>query len=299
MVAELITKYIWLIQTFIKSGENGLSLEEIQDKWEEKWDSEYSRKSFCNHRKAIEDIFYIKIECNRSTNRYFIRYSEDAADENSANAWIINTFSVNSMLSLSKERLSGRVSVENIPSGQKWLTRIIDAMQEDKMLSIGYKKYTSADPTIYTIRPYGLREYEKRWYLIGFCNERKAIRVYSLDRIDSLEEMEETFIMPENFDLENIFSTCYSIYLSQEKGKTITFKAFGTEVMYLRDLPLHHSQKEIKTTKDYSEFSIFVVPDEKLIMDFCSRADRIEVLTPNSVREKVRDALSRALQKYI
>ena len=131
MVTELLKKYLWLVQTFIRAGERGLSLDEIMDKWEERFDSDYSRRTFNNHREAVYEVFGIDIQCNRSTNRYFIEYTEDVADENAETAWLINTFTVNSMLSLGKERLSGRVSVEDIPSGHRHLTSIRDAMTEN------------------------------------------------------------------------------------------------------------------------------------------------------------------------
>ena len=105
MVTELLKKYLWLVQTFIRAGERGLSLDEIMDKWEERFDSDYSRRTFNNHREAVYEVFGIDIQCNRSTNRYFIEYTEDVADENAETAWLINTFTVNSMLSLGKERL--------------------------------------------------------------------------------------------------------------------------------------------------------------------------------------------------
>ena len=111
MVAELLAKYIWIVQTFQRAGAKGLSLDEISDRWEDRFDSPYSRRTFNNHRSAIEEVFGITIQCNRSTNRYFIEFSDDITDENEQTAWLINTFTVNSILSLGKERLSGRVSV--------------------------------------------------------------------------------------------------------------------------------------------------------------------------------------------
>ena len=116
MVTELLQKYIWLVQTFIRAGEHGLSLEYITDKWEMRFDSDYSRRTFNNHRAAVEEVFGITIECNRSTNRYFIRYTEDVSDENAENAWLINSFTVNNMLRLSKEsrhRIELMCSTEN------------------------------------------------------------------------------------------------------------------------------------------------------------------------------------------
>ena len=60
MVTELLHKYIWLVQTFIRAGEIGLSLEEIFDRWESRFDTEYSRRTFNNHRAAVEEVFGIR-----------------------------------------------------------------------------------------------------------------------------------------------------------------------------------------------------------------------------------------------
>lgn len=147
MVTELLQKYIWLVQTFIRAGENGLSLGEISDRWENRFDSTYSRRTFNNHREAVEEVFGIRIECNRSTSRYFIGSTDDITDDNAETAWLINTFTVNNMLSLGKERLSGRVSVEDIPSGHRHLTSIMEAMTENREIKIQYQKYTSAEST--------------------------------------------------------------------------------------------------------------------------------------------------------
>ena len=56
MVAELIGKYIWLIQTLTATGGRGLTLKEISDKYERRYDQAYSRRTFNNHRLAIQEI---------------------------------------------------------------------------------------------------------------------------------------------------------------------------------------------------------------------------------------------------
>ena len=80
MVTELLNKYIWLVNTFVRAGERGLSLDEICRRWESRFGSSYSRRTFNNHRMNVEEIFGIRIDCNRSTNRYFIDCSDDVSD---------------------------------------------------------------------------------------------------------------------------------------------------------------------------------------------------------------------------
>ena len=298
MVTELLQKYIWLVQTFIRAGEKGLSLEEISAKWEDRFDSAYSRRTFNNHREAVEDVFGIRIDCNRSTNRYFVEYSEDVSDEDAERAWLINTFTVNNMLSLGKERLSGRVSVEDIPSGHNHLTSVMEAMTEGHVIRISYLKYTSSKAEIYTLRPYAVKEFAKRWYIIGYCLEREALRVYGLDRVHSLDILEERFEMEKGFDVDELFATSFGIYLPEEAAKTITFRTSATEAKYLRDLPIHSSQEEVSSDGETVTFSIFVCPNRNLIMEFCKYGDRLEVLSPESIRNEVAAQLTRAAALY-
>ena len=298
MVTELLRKYIWLVQTFIRAGEYGLSLDEISDRWEARFGNAYSRRTFNNHREAVEEVFGIRISCNRSTNRYYIEYSDDISDENAETAWLINTFTVNNMLSLGKERLSGRVSVEDIPSGHKHLTSVMEAMTEGHEIRIVYQKYTSAKADTYTLKPYAVKEFAKRWYIVAYCIERQGLRVYGLDRILKLELTEETFEMPKDFDVDSLFATSFGIYLPQGSGETITFRTSTTEAKYLRDLPVHSSQKEVSSDETSVTFSIFVCPDKNLIMEFCKFGSRIEILSPKSVRESVAAELKKAAAIY-
>lgn len=298
MVTELLQKYIWLVQTFIRAGEHGLSLEDITDKWENRFGSEYSRRTFNNHRSAVLDVFGIEIECNRSTNRYLIRGTEDVSDENMENAWLINTFTVNNMLKLGKERLSGRISVEDIPSGHLHLTNIMEAMTENHMISIDYQKYTSDEADTLTLKPYALKEFAKRWYLIAYCMERKGLRVYGLDRVKKLDVLEKKFKMPIGFDIDELFATSFGIYIPQDKATIIKFRVSETEARFIRDLPLHRSQEEVGKEGNMVTFSLFVCPDKNLIMEFCKYGGRLEVISPDSVRESVKTQFEEALKLY-
>ena len=298
MVTELLQKYIWLVQTFIRAGEHGLSLEDIIDKWEMRFDSGYSRRTFNNHRAAVEEVFGIVIGCNRSTNRYFIKAGEDISDENAENAWLINSFTVNNMLRLSKEKLQGRISVEDIPSGHMHLTEVMEAMTENLEVVMEYHKYTSEESETLTIWPYAVKEFAKRWYIIAYCKEREGLRVYGLDRVKSMEVTGKKFKMKSGFDVDELFATSFGIYLPGGKGQTITFRCSEREAKFLRDLPLHSSQEEVRKDGDSVIFNIFVCPDKNLIMEICKHGSRIEILSPAEVRDAVREELKKALAQY-
>ena len=300
MVPELIDKYIFLVQTFVEAGDRGLSLEEVSRRWEDRYGQAYPRRTFLNHRAAIEEVFGISIQCDRSTNRYRIDRGESAVDKREALDYLINTFTVNSLLTLGKERLSGRVSVEDIPSGQKWLTAVMQAMLEGNVLRITYKKYLSEEEDIRLIHPYAVKEFAKRWYLVAWSLTNQALRVYALDRTLSLERTGERFRMPRGFDVDELFDASYGIYLRSEGEEPVLVKLRTTlrESAYLQDLPLHPSQRLVGMEGDRCIFALRLVPNPNFVMDLCKHGDRLEVLEPLSLRETVREEFKKALQLY-
>ena len=295
MVTELIEKYIFLVQTFVEAGDAGLSLAEVQSRWEARYGTPCPRRSFLNHRAAVEEIFGIAIGCDRSTNRYRIDQAESAVDKRDAVDYLINTFTVNSLLTLGKERLSGRVAVEDVPSGQRWLTVAMQAMLDNAVLRIVYRKYLSAESEQRTIRPYAVKEFAKRWYLVAYSEEASALRTYALDRIRALERTGESFRPPKDFDVDRLFQDSYGIYLPEgETPVLVKLRATERESAYLQDLPLHPSQICIGP----GLFALRLIPNPNFIMELCARADRLEVLEPESLRQQVRQTLNQALQQY-
>jgi len=300
MVSELIDKYIWLVQTFIDAGERGLSLPEIADRWTARYGGEdYPRRSFNNHREAVAEVFGIEIACNRSTNRYYIDAGESAVDKRQSVDWLVNTFTVNNLLTLSKERLSGRVSVEDIPSGQKWLVSVMQSMLDNTEMELHYRKYMSEDEEVRHIRPYAVKEFAKRWYIVAYSEEASALRVYAMDRILALKPTGEKFKMPKGFQVDDLFESSYGIYLPEgEEPVLVKLRTTLREAAYLQDLPLHPSQVFLGSEGDFCLFALCVIPNPNFIMELVKHGGRLEILEPESLREQVKQELRNALKLY-
>ena len=299
MVSELIDKYIWLVQTFIDAGPRGLSLDEIASRWSARYGGEgYPRRSFNNHREAVAEVFGIEIACNRSTNRYYIDAGESAVDKRESVDWLINTFTVNSLLSLGKERLSGRVSVEDIPSGQKYLVSVMQAMLDDAVMELRYRKYLREEELRH-IRPYAVKEFAKRWYVVAWSLEASALRVYAMDSILSLQPTGEKFRMPTDFQVDRLFEASYGVYLPEDDPPVIVkLRTTLREAAYLQDLPLHPSQMFLGMEDGHCLFALRVIHNPNLVMELCRHGSGLEVLEPASLREQVRQELRNALKMY-
>ena len=60
---------------------------------------------------------------------------------------------------------------------------------------------------------------------------------------------------------------------------------------YIRALPLHSSQKEIEQTNDYSIFEYHLIPTIDFKQELLSMGSNVEVLTPQNLREEMREEI--------
>ena len=85
------------------------------------------------------------------------------------------------------------------------------------------------------------------------------------------------------------------------KGKaprTYVEKVYGSQVDYVRSLPLHPLQEEVETTDEYSVFHYFFRPSYDFIQQVLWHRDMVEVLSPIELRQEICAVLRKALRRY-
>lgn len=91
------------------------------------------------------------------------------------------------------------VNAPNVYVAMKILSALSLAVHHHRQTDIVYQAKAD-DITERIIDPYGIVAYEGRWYVAGYCHLREAIRVFRLDRIQSVDMRERTFAPPADFD---------------------------------------------------------------------------------------------------
>lgn len=81
----------------------------------------------------------------------------------------------------------------------KLLVQLSEAVAQARSVTIGYRA-DKGEETWRELDPYGLVHLTGRWYTVGYCHLRQAVRVFRLDRITTAKLAEASFNRPENFD---------------------------------------------------------------------------------------------------
>lgn len=298
MTKDLFDKYIWLVDTIYRARK--ITFEEINERWLRSRLSEgedIPLRTFHNWRIAIEQVFDININCNRKGGYYYYIENADDMQKGGIRNWLLNTFAVNNLINES-HHLKRRILFEEVPSGRKYLTSVIEAMRDGLEIELYYQSYWYEEPSTYTLQPYCIKVFKQRWYVIGFCKERNNIRTFSLDRIQQLTTLDAKFVYPKDFDPEAYFADYFGIMIENKKLETIRIKVYGMHVQYIRALPLHRSQCEIETTVDYSIFEYRMKPTLDFRQELLSRGADVEVLAPLTFREEMIQSVEKMSSLY-
>ena len=156
MAANLFNRYIWLVDNILRAGERGITLEEINRHWMRSQYNEtgdnYPERSFHRHKNAIKDMFDIDIEYDKRTGCYTIANADDM-NQGGVRTWLLNTFAVNNLINES-HHLKRRILFEDIPSGQRFLTTIIEAMRDGLTIMLTYQSFSRNEPSTFEVHPY-------------------------------------------------------------------------------------------------------------------------------------------------
>ena len=297
MVSNTYNRYLWLISTLLDNKK--LSFKQLCDKWANSSFSDgvpLNKRTFHKHCEAVEQMFGVDIECNNSY-QYFIK-DNSVFNNDYVRRWLINSFNTSFAIKESK-KINARIVFEDIPSGTEFLKTIISSMVQNKILSICYQTFYGDKPQTFTLRPYCLKQYRQRWYLLAFCNERNALRHYSLDRIKSMDITDSSFVYPDDFNPETYYKNSIGIWVDDTLDpEIVVIRAYGEQVKYLRTLPLHSSQVEIFKCEGYSDFEYNICITKVLEYELLRYGNSVEVLEPKKLRESMITNIKDMLNRY-
>ena len=308
-VPALFKEYIWLVNTIRKAGDDGITFAEINEKWLETELSEgveLARSTFNRHKNAIEDIFGLIIDCNRLNGyRYFIS-NDEVLGEDSIQNWMLNTLTVNNIIGEALT-LQDRILLQPAPVEGDYLKMVIEAMKKNVKLAVDYRKYGDDEPRHLTFEPYCIKLFKQRWYILGHFH-RNAIAdrpevdyfgVFSFDRILNMSLTDDKFQMDPSFNAQAYFEECFGVLVNDDTvAQRIVFRVFGDERFYVRDLPIHKSQREIGQGEDYTDFELFMRPTIDLSTHFVSRSFLIKVLEPQWLADEIHHMHMQAVLMY-
>ena len=298
MISKTFNRYIWLLNTLLQ--QRRLTFEEISYRWKDSYLGDgkpLALRTFHVHREAIAELFGVEVKCDSTTYEYYISSPNELRSDR-IREWLLNYFTISNMIEAGRN-MKDRILFEDIPHGTEYLQTVIDAMQRRKELQIIYQPFDGQRAT-YHLQPYAMKVYNQRWYILGYLREQDGICNIALDRTLEMELTDEAFVVPTDFDAEEYYANTVGIFVNEDlKPQKVILRVYGLHVEYMRSLPLHSSQKEIKTSDgEYSDFLYWLCLTPELATKILSMGEKVEVLEPRGLRVEIKRRLEECLTRY-
>lgn len=180
--------------------------------------------------------------------------------------------------------------------GLEFIPILYNAILYKKVLSINYKSFNSDEEIAIIVSPYYLKQYNMRWFLFAKSEDYESISNLALDRIETIKENNQKYIETD-IDFNEYFEDVVGVTIPSDKTENIVLRIDKYLISYIKTKPLHGSQK-IKELGDNFEVHLKLIPNYELETLILSFGEKIQVLEPMSLVEKVNGRINKMKNNY-
>lgn len=173
------------------------------------------------------------------------------------------------------------------------LQRIRRAIIEKKSVAFRYfKRYSeSSEPMVREVDPYALTNFYGNWALSGYDHLRKELRMFRLDRMESLMVTAKSFERPKKFRFADL------AYQDPSPRSIYQIKISRAILRWVKEQPPYKIIK-MQTKKEHILLTIESSNEHSVIQWLIRWGDKAEAVAPPSFRSNVKAMLTDVLRLY-
>ena len=294
---EAITRYHLIIN---KVRNHPANFKEIKEYVERQFEAErltlkFSKRTFFRDLAEIASLYNIEIKHNAYKKGYEIIHEDDT----NSTHHLLEAFDIFNALNI-QERLSDYIHFENRqPKGTENIHGILHAIKNRQEIEFSYKSFWKDRSEKRRIRPFALKEFKNRWYIVSEDTKDLKIKTFGLDRLSDLFITRKKFPSPKDFSIKEHYKHCFGIITpDNQQPEEVVLSFHPHKGKYIKSLPLHEPQIVLADNdKEYRvQINVYVTLD--FIMEILSHGDQVTVIQPASLVNTVKDMLKRSLDNY-
>ena len=296
-----LKKCLYLINLLERKGP--MTLKEINDCYEYSSlyeGDEFQPRTFLRYREYIEETFPCYVDFNQRTGKYELhRHQSLYGEDDSLYDYLLSAYHIEGMTELALKHRD-KIMLTEAPTGVENVQMILEAIDQKRGIECDYYSFNKKTVKHQLLIPYFMRTWENRWYVVAEPdNHHHGQSVFALERMDNIRLTEEKMLPSSDIKIEDYFDGSFGInHSDDQKPEKIRIKIYGTQVEYVRALPIHESQKEVEIDNDWSIFEYRLVPCYNFYQQLIWHREKLEVLEPQHVRDEIKMTIQKMLEHY-
>ena len=182
--------------------------------------------------------------------------------------------------------------------GRSWFAQLFSAIASQQALEIKYQPFDKPIRT-YMFHPYLLKQYNKRWFLVGSEDGYSSLTKLALDRILEITSASIPYKPNTDFNLQEYFEEYIGITRKPSDDiYPVLIKVDKGLYNYIETKPLHGTQKVIRRDEDSVVIQIEVILNPELLQLLLSYGSGLTVLKPIELQQAILEESKKITQKY-
>ncbi|MEN9909252.1 MAG: hypothetical protein RLZZ540_2401 [Bacteroidota bacterium] len=195
---------------------------------------------------------------------------------------------------LSFVEFENKAAIEHLPN----FKIVLDAIQQQLPITFRHNSFYHLKEEEYTLKPYFLKQYQNRWYVIG--ETEKGYRTFGIDRLKDITIGSKKFkAKAKTEEAKDKFSNVIGLNYIDHKMEKIQLSFHISQKPYILSLPLHRSQKEINLNNcETFDIELLIHPNFEFRQQVLKYGSLVKVVEPKWLAEEIKEELKKAFENY-
>ena len=183
--------------------------------------------------------------------------------------------------------------------GMENFTPLFNAIIDKQPLQLTYKSFKHQEKSKIIVHPYYLKQYNKRWFLLAWDEEKSYLANFAFDRILGIKKAKIAY-RPTDIDFFDYFDEMIGVSKdTRTSPQIVKIWVSASSWPYIKTKPLHGTQKIVKEDNTGAVITIEVYLNYELEQILMSYGENVKVLAPEEFRECIKQRLTEAANHYL
>ena len=249
----------------------------------------------------VRNEFGVEIKYDRAKNGYYID-KEDSLNLESFLRFLEMMVTANIIADCLKD---GRDNMNylNFESkgnlrGIEYLKDFLLAIRTQRVVNFTHENFQTEKRKKVIMKPYLLKEYRNRWYVIGNVEGIKEFRIYGIDRITELIVTKEKFKLSKSTEVIDLFENTIGLLYDEHELQEVHLAFEAIEAKYVKSLPWHQSQVLLSENTKETVFKLNITPNYELKQKILMLGANVRVVKPAWLAKEIKEILVETLKQY-
>jgi len=264
-------------------------------------DFEISDRTLQRDIEKLRFEFDVNLAYNRSRNGYII----DEASQKGADKFLRFAQSAHTMRMITDTLQQGKSKLQYFSfeprgdlKGLEHLPIILAAIESKSKVQITHTSFYRHETKTYIVLPFLLKEFQKRWYMVGVSAEVNEFRSFGVDRIETITVLNDKFSRDVYPNPETFFDHTIGVVYSLNEIEEVELSFVPYQGNYIKTLPLHESQVIVEDNDQELRIRLDIRPNFEFQQIILGYGNKVKVIKPEWLVNEMRNNLEENLKQY-